>query len=205
MKNLLNIFRFASLDQNGILIQLLGLYPAVVLCVSGKEGLVMGFFVTLLLLVTCFLFSLIRPLVSENVRLIVLALLVGTQCAALSLFVKAYFPAFFSAHQIFFEMLCVTGLVFARGDTYARFNSPIKSLFDALGTGVGYTAVLILLGLIREFFGAGTLFDGTFLKVSFSLFPPMGVLIQPAGGLILLGFFVALYQAMRRKQKKEEK
>ena len=206
MKKLFSIFRYAALDQNGIVVQLLGLYPAVVLATSGKEGLIMGLFITLLLSVSGFLFSLFRHLMTEGVRLCVLALIVGTQCAAISLFMKAYFPTFFSTHQIFFEMLCVTGLVFARGESFTRYHNAVKSFADSFGTGIGYTAILFVLGLLREFLGQGTLFTGSIFQFHFSFFKPLPLLLEPAGGLLVLGALVAIFGKVRRMiQKKEEK
>lgn len=207
MKKFLSLLRYSALDQNALLVQLLGLYPAVVLTTSGKGGFIMGFFVTLVLILTGCFMSLLRPLLSEHTRLCVAMLLIATESTALSLLAQAYFPGLFSKYSVFFEMLCVCSIILARSETFSRHAPLVKSFWDALGTGVGYTAVLFILGLTREFLGAGTLFSSTPFAIQFSFFSPIKVFLHPAGSLLLLGFLTAAFQSIRRKNEaaKEKK
>ncbi len=202
MKRLFATLRYAALDQNGILVQLLGLFPAVVLSTRGKDGLIMGLFITLVLIFTSFFTSLFRKAFTDGIRLLVIVLISSTVSTVLSLVTKALLPTLFSQMQIFFEMLCVTGIIFARSEIYARFKPAAKSVFDALGTGIGVTAVLFILGLLREFFGAGTLFSGTPLQIKISLLPKMDLFLRPAGGLLMLGVLVAIFRVINEKIKK---
>lgn len=210
MKKLFEIFRYAALDQNGILVQLLGMYPAVVLATSARDGFVMGFFVSLVLFLTSFFLSLLRNHLTEGVRLCIAVLLIATESTVLGLLMQAFFPSLFSRFQIFFEMLCVTGIIFARGEMYARFQTPKKAVADALGTGIGFAAVLVVIGFFRELVGSGTLFSGTPLQITLPFIKPMSFFLHPAGGLILIGFLVAIFHCLRRKnetnpEKKEDK
>lgn len=199
MRKLYEIFRYAALDQNGALSQLLGMFPVIVLATSLKNGLVMGVFITLVLVLTSLTLSLLRNVLTESTRLCVSVLLIATESCALGLLMQGFFPSLFSGMQIFFEFLCVVGIIFARGEMYARFQAPKKALADALGTGAGFSAVLVILGFVRELLGGGTLFAGTPLSVSLPLIKPMAVFLHPAGGLILTGFLAALFHKKRKK------
>jgi electron transport complex protein RnfE len=75
-----------------------------------------------------------------------------------------------------------------RAEAFASKNSVLRSLLDGIGMSIGFAAVITLMGVIREFLGAGTLFNRPVLGAGFT---PVLVFILPPGAFLVLGFLIA--------------
>jgi electron transport complex protein RnfE len=83
---------------------------------------------------------------------------------------------------------------------FASKNGPVLSVLDGLGMGIGFTAVLTLMGAIRELLGAGTIFS---LPITAEFIDPMVIFLLPPGGFFVFGVLVAISNALAKKQGKK--
>ena len=114
--------------------------------------------------------------------------------------VKAFLPTIDESLGIFLPLIVVNCIILARAEMFASKNGPILSVLDGLGMGIGFTAVLTLMGAIREFFGAGSLFS---LPITADIIDPMIVFLLPPGGFFVFGILVAVSNAIAKKNGKK--
>ena len=103
--------------------------------------------------------------------------------------VKAFAPAIDSALGIYLPLIVVNCIILGRAEMFASHNKVLPSVLDAVGMGIGFTATLTLMGIIRELIGAGTLFS---VPVTSRFLTPMTVMLLPPGGFFVFGILVAL-------------
>jgi len=176
------------LKNNPVLVQLLGLCSALAVSTTMTNALGMGAAATLVLICSNLLISLLRRLIPEQVRIAAYIVVISGFVTAVQLLIKAYFPAIDKSLGIFIPLIVVNCIVLARAEAFASKNGPVASILDGLFMGIGYTAALLCLAFIREFFGSGTLFG---IKVLGEGYPGILVFTMPAGAFICLACVVA--------------
>ncbi|MBE6677822.1 MAG: electron transport complex subunit E [Ruminococcaceae bacterium] len=176
------------LKNNPVLVQLLGLCSVLAVSTTMTNALGMGAAATLVLICSNLLISLLRRLIPEQVRIAAYIVVISGFVTAVQLLIKAYFPAIDKSLGIFIPLIVVNCIVLARAEAFASKNGPVASILDGLFMGIGYTAALLCLAFIREFFGSGTLFG---IKVLGEGYPGILVFTMPAGAFICLACVVA--------------
>ncbi|MEL0083872.1 MAG: electron transport complex subunit E, partial [Gammaproteobacteria bacterium] len=143
--------------NNPALVQLLGLCP--LLAVSGTvvNGLGLGLATTLTLVVSNLLVSLVRNYLPDEVRIPVFVMIIAAAVTSIELVISAWFYQLYLTLGIFIPLIVTNCAIIARAEAFAFRNSPLPSLLDGLFMGMGFTAVLTLLGGLRELIGYGTL------------------------------------------------
>lgn len=195
------------IGENPIFVQAIALCPA--LAVSGTvfNGLGMGLATAFVLLLTNVLISLLRGVIPVKARIPCLVVIIAGTVTAVNMLVEAYIPVLHANLGIFLPLIAVNCIILARGESFAFKNNPIRSAFDALGMGLGFTAALVMLSAIRELLGFGTLFSETPFAIAMpEAFPQTLLIILPPGAFITLGLLMAglRYLGARRKSKGEE-
>ncbi len=176
------------LKNNPVLVQLLGLCSVLAVSTTMTNALGMGAAATLVLICSNLLISLLRRLIPEQVRIAAYIVVISGFVTAVQLLIKAYFPAIDKSLGIFIPLIVVNCIVLARAEAFASKNGPVASLLDGLFMGVGYTAALLCVSFIREFFGSGSLFG---IKVLGENYPGVLMLTMPAGAFLCLACVVA--------------
>ncbi len=176
------------LKNNPVLVQLLGLCSVLAVSTTMTNALGMGAAATLVLICSNLLISLLRRLIPEQVRIAAYIVVISGFVTAVQLLIKAYFPAIDKSLGIFIPLIVVNCMVLARAEAFASKNGPVASVLDGIFMGVGYTAALLCLAFIREFFGSGSLFG---IKVLGEGYPGILVFTMPAGAFICLACVVA--------------
>ena len=110
--------------------------------------------------------------------------------------VKAYLPSIDKALGIYLPLIVVNCIILARAEMFASKNPVVPSILDGLGMGIGFTAVLTLMGAIRELFGAGSLFS---FPITSRVIDPMIIFLLPPGGFFVFGMLVAASNAIAKK------
>ena len=149
----------------------------------------MGVAATLVLLCSNTAISLLRRVIPSTVRIPAYITLIAAFVTMVQMLVKAYAPEIDESLGIFLPLIVVNCIILGRAEMFASKNRVLPSVLDALGMGVGFTAALLLMGMIRELFGAGTLFG---IPVMPSFYTPITVFILPAGGFFVFGLLIAL-------------
>lgn len=184
-------------DQNPVIVALLGLCPVLAVTVSAVNGLAMGLATTFVLTTASILISIFRQLIPAQVRIASYIVIIATAVTVADRFLAAFFPDISSSLGPYIPLIIANCLILGRQEAFASKNGPGRSTIDALGMGVGFTAVLVVLGGIREIIGSKMIFGITILP---QMFEPWLVMILPAGAFLTLGFLIALANWINEKR-----
>ena len=156
-KSYSDINREGLWSNNVALVQMLGLCPLLAVTATTINGLGLGIATTLTLVLSSLIVSLIRNYVKEEVRIPVFVLIIASVVTAIELSMNAYFHELYKILGIFVPLIVTNCAILGRAEAYASKTTPDKAVLDALMMGIGFSAVLIVLGAIREMIGQGTL------------------------------------------------
>lgn len=182
------IFSKGLIKDNPLLVQLLGLCPALATTSDLKSAMGMGgAFMAVLIGSNCII-SLLRSLIPSSVRIPCFIVIIASLVTSVEMLMQAFTPELHAALGIFIPLIVVNCIVLARAELYASKKPLLPSLLDALGMGLGFTLSLCLIGAIRELLGMGSIFGYPILPTSFQ---SISIMILPAGAFITLGFIIA--------------
>ena len=175
----------------------LGLCPTLAVSTSIANGIGMGLAATFVLLGSNIFISLIRKAVPEKVRIPCFIVVIATFVTIADLFMKAYTPLLSRSLGIFVPLIVVNCIVLGRAEAFSSKEPPLKSIFDALGMGIGFTWALVLISAIREILGNGTIM-GYYISRNFE--PSLYMILAP-GALLTIGLLIGLinYFTARRQ------
>lgn len=182
-------------DSNPITFQILGICSAVAVTTSVAAALAMGASLTIVLMISNGTISLIRNHLPTSVRLIVQITIVASLVIVIDQLLKAYAFEISQRLSIFVSLIVTNCLVLGRIETYAMRNSPWPSMIDGLGNGLGYSVILLIVGCIREFFGAGSLLGFKILA-----FQPLNIMLLAPSAFLILGLLVWFIRSLKPSQ-----
>ena len=193
--------------ENPVLVQLLGLCPALAVTNSVRNGLAMAGATLFVLLGSSLLVSLFKKFIAHEVRISTYILIIATFVTIVDMVLEAMWPLVHKDLGAFIALIVVNCMILGRQEAFASKRPVGRSLLDAAGTGVGFTIAMFLMGAFREILGNGTLFMDTPAEVRLfgSGFEPWVIMISPPGGFFALGFillFLGWWEG--RKAKKVE-
>jgi len=200
MKRGLKEFSKGIIRENPIFALVLGMCPTLAVTTSSKNGLGMGIAATVVLIGSNFAISLLRKVIPDKIRIPAYITIIAGFVTILQFVLKAYFTDLDKSLGIFIPLIVVNCIILARAEMFASKNNVLYSVLDALGMGVGFTLALFLIGTIREILGNGTIFG---FDISFGVIPQATLFILPAGGFLVLGLLMALYNKLTVKKKQE--
>ena len=200
-QNLLQILINGILLENPVLVLLLGTCPTLATSTSAINGIGMGIATTFVLIGSNFVISLLRKVIPSKIRIASYIVVIATFVTIIQLLLQAYVPALYNSLGLFIPLIVVNCIVLGRAEAFASKNGPVASLVDGLGMGLGFTLTLAIMGTVREFLGAGTLFG---MQVYPSEFAAM-FMTMPFGGFLTMGCLIAAVQFIRSRGKKGEK
>lgn len=187
--------------ENPVLVLVLGMCPALATTSNASNALAMGLATTFVLACSNIVISMVRNIVPNKIRIPVYIVVIATFVTVVELLMNAYAPqAIYQALGIFLPLIVVNCIVLGRAEAFASKNGIFLSFADGVGMGLGFTLALVVLGLIREFLAAGTLFQ---IKIMTAWDTGFAVMGQAPGGFIILGFILAgmnLYNMHRAKK-----
>lgn len=172
--------------KNPVFVLLLGLVPAVAVTSTAYNGWVLGLITAIVLVLSTMLNYLLQPLVPQNARIVLrMAILIVLLVVSYGL-LSSWNPQIVAQLGIFLPLLVVDSLVLQTFDQERSFGA---TALYSLGQGLGFLIALVLIGVIREFLGFGTIFGAEIVQGSL---PPMALASSVPGGLIILGLLLAL-------------
>jgi electron transport complex protein RnfE len=199
-QNFLSVFLNGLVTENPTFVLMLGLCPTVGVTTAGSSGLGMGLATTAVLVCSNLFISLLRNFIPEKVRIPSFIVIIASFVTIVDLFLQAFLPDLSSALGSFVALIVVNCIVFARAEAFAFKNSPLLSIADGLGMGLGFTGAITILAVIREVFGNGTCFGVSLMPAAYQ---PMAILVQPVGGFITLGLLLIVVNALRNLASKK--
>ncbi|MEE1074386.1 MAG: electron transport complex subunit E [Acutalibacteraceae bacterium] len=201
MKNkYLSVFSNGLIKENPVLRLVLGTCPTLAVTTAAINGIGMGVSATIVLVCSNLVISLLRNIIPDKVRIPAYITIIAGFVSVVQMLVKAFLPAIDKSLGIFLPLIVVNCIILARAEMFASKNAPVLSVLDGLGMGIGFTAVLTLMGAIRELLGAGTLFT---LPITAEVIDPMVIFLLPPGGFFVFGMLVAASNAIAKKNGKK--
>jgi Na+-transporting NADH:ubiquinone oxidoreductase subunit D len=121
-------------------------------------------------------------------------------------FLKAYAYSISKQLSVFVGLIITNCIVMGRAEAFAMQNKPLPSFMDGIGNGLGYSVLLLVLGFIRELFGAGSLFGVQVLPsvADGGWYQTNGLLLLPPSAFFLIGFFIWAVRAWKPEQVEED-
>jgi len=199
MKNLWDIFYKGLFDQNPIFRLALSLCPALAVTSTVINSLAMGLSVMFVITANNVVVSVFRKWVNPKVRVPVYITSIATIVTVVIFTLQAYFPDIYKELYLYLNLIVVFAIILARAEVFAAKNSVIPSFFDGLGMGAGFAGAMVLIGVIRELFGNGTIAG---IDIMGATYNPALIMILPPGGFILIGLMIASFNLVGEYQDK---
>ena len=214
-------FKEGLITNNPVLVQMLGLCSTMAISTTFFNGLGMGIAVTIILTLSNIIIAAIRNLVPDKIRIAMFIVVIAGFVTMVDLLLQAYVEALSKSLGVFIPLIVVNCIILGRAESFSYKNGVLASAADGICQGLGYTAVLLVMSIVREFFGAGTfgggllgpggILEGGALGAGkgIQILPaqfPMGLLTLPVGGFLMLAFLIAAMQwaLSKSKEKTEE-
>lgn len=193
------VFNEGLFSNNPVFVQMVGMCSVLAISSNLKNAIGMGLSVTFVVTCSNLVISLLRNFIRDEIRIPAFIVVIASFVTIVQMAIKAYLPDLDKALGIFIPLIVVNCIILARAEGFASTNTPLASIVDGLGQGLGYTLAISLLAVFRELFGAGTLFDKRIIPEAYTI----GFLQQPASSFILLGaMFAVIAYYSRKKQEK---
>ena len=212
--NLGKQFKDGLLTQNPVLVQVLGMCSTMAITTSFFNGIGMGVAVTIILTLSNMIIAAMRKIIPDKIRIAMFIVVIAGFVTCVDLSIQAFLPDLANSLGVFIPLIVVNCIILGRAEGFASKNGVGASAVDGICQGIGYTLVLIVMCVFREFFGAGT-FGGGLLgggalgsAPGVEIFPAeygVSVLTLPVGGFLTLGCLIAVMQwALAKSEKKKE-
>lgn len=192
------VFLNGFITENPILVSLLGMCATLGTSSSAETGMGMGLATTFVLICSNVVISLLKSVIPDGVRIPAFIVVIAAFTTIVQMVVQAYAPALYDALGIFLPLIVVNCIVLGRAESFASKNGVADSLVDGLGSGLGFTFVLTLLGCFREILGSGKLFGMELFSADYGTL----VFVLAPGGFIVLGYMIAANNVIMERRKK---
>ena len=197
-KSKLGIVINGIIKENPVLVLLLGLCPTLGTSTSAINGMSMGLATTAVLICSNTIISMIKKTIPDKVRIPAFIMVIASLVTVVQMLMEAYVPGIYKVLGLYIPLIVVNCIVLGRAESFASKNSVIDSMLDGLGSGLGFTMALTILGIIREILGNGTIFNMTIVP---DFWQPALIFILPPGGFMTIACVIAYQNYL--KQKKE--
>jgi Na+-transporting NADH:ubiquinone oxidoreductase subunit D len=188
--------------NNPIALQILGICSALAVTSSLKVTLVMCVALSLVTAFSSFFISAVRNHTPGSIRIIVQMVIIASLVIVVDQFLRAYAYAISKQLSVFVGLIITNCIVMGRAEAFAMKNPPIPSFLDGIGNGLGYSAVLVSVAIVRELFGSGKLFGFEILPLvtDGGWYQPNGLLLLPPSAFFLIGLLIWGLRSVRTEQ-----
>ena len=193
--NKIKIILNGIVKENPVFCLLLGMCPTLGTTTSAINGMGMGLCTMFVLICSNLVISLLKNVVPDKVRIPAFIVVIASFVTLLQLCMQAYLPSLYESLGLFIPLIVVNCLILGRAEAFASRNTPLNSIFDGLGMGLGFTLGLTILGLIREMLGSGSVFGYKFIGDADGIL----VFVLAPGAFIVLGYLIAIVNRLKSK------
>ena len=194
------------LENNPIGLQMLGICSALAVTTRMDKALVMAVSLTLVAGVSSFLVSLIRSYTPSSIRIIVQLAIISSLVIVVDQVLKAYLYEISLSLSVYVGLIITNCIVLGRTEGFAMQNPPIISLIDGVGNGLGYGAVLLIVGFIREFLGTGRILGHLVLPLvsEGGWFYPIRMFLLAPAAFFIFGFMIWFLRIWKPEQQEKD-
>lgn len=189
------------IKENPTFVLMLGMCPTLAVTTGVINGIGMGLSTTAVLICSNIVISMLRNFIPNKIRIASYIVIVAGFVTIVEMLMKAYVPALSASLGIYIPLIVVNCIILGRAEAFASKNGVLKSAFDGLGMGIGFTVALSLIASVREILGAGT-FAG--VSLFGEGFQPASIMILPPGAFLTLGILIAIFNSVAEKAKKSK-
>jgi electron transport complex protein RnfE len=199
----MKILKNGIFEENPTFRLVLGMCPTLAVSTAAFNAIGMGLAATFVLVFSNVIIAALRNFIPAKVRIPAFIVIIATFVTIVQLVLKAYVPSLDKSLGIFIPLIVVNCIILGRAEAFAQKNTVAASLFDGIGMGIGFTAALLIVAIIRELTGSLEFFG---LDLFGKNLDGALMMVQPPGGFITLGLVLALinFIGKKRKQKKEK-
>lgn len=189
-------------DNNPITLQVLGICSALAVTSSLQVAFVMSLAVTMVTGFSSMFISMIRSQIPGAIRIIVQMVVIASMVIIVDQLLKAFAFEISKTLAVFVGLIITNCIVMGRAEAFAMKNPPIPSFIDGVGNGLGYGLILMMVGTIRELFGAGSLFGITILPTvnNGGWYVPNGMLLLPPSSFFIIGLIIWAFRSWKPEQ-----
>ena len=189
-------------DKNPVMLQVLGICSALAITSALDTALVMGVSLTAVLVFSNSAISLIRNLIPPSLRIIIQMTIIATGVIVVDQVLQAFLPDVARTLSVFVGLIVTNCIVLGRAEAFAVKNGVGMSVLDGLGNGLGYTLVLVVVGAIRELFGAGSLLGYEILPLvgNGGWYVPNQLMLLPPSAFFIIGFLIWAVRVWKPEQ-----
>ena len=199
-------FMDGLIHQNPVTVQLLGMCSVLAITTSLFNGIGMGLSVLVILTLANIFIALLRKIIPNKIRIACFIVVIATFVTVVDLALQAFLPDLAESLGLFIPLIVVNCIILGRAEAFASKNGVGASALDGIFQGLGYTVILIIMCIIREFLGAGKFGTGVFaadgIQILPSHFAALGMAL-PVGGFLTLACVIAAMQYFLSKPKKK--
>lgn len=190
------------LENNPIALQILGVCSALAVTSSMDKTLVMCIALTFVTAMSNFSISLVRNYIPSSVRIIVQMTIIASLVIVVDQFLQAFAYGIAQELSVFVGLIITNCIVMGRAEAFAMKESPGLSFLDGIGNGLGYSAVLLIVGFFRELFGSGSLFGYQIMQLvtDGGWYTPVGLLVMPPSAFFIIGGLIWIIRTYRPNQ-----
>lgn len=188
------------IKENPTLVLMLGMCPTLAVTTSAYNGLGMGLTTTAVLALSNVIIAMLRKVIPNKIRIPAFIVIIASFVTIMQLLLQAYLPSLYESLGIYIPLIVVNCIILGRAEAYAYKNPVHLSFFDGLGMGLGFTLALTLIGLIREFIGACSVFN-----IELGWFTPIGIFKMAPGAFFVLALLTAIQNKFKIEGKKKGK
>ena len=189
-------------DNNPITLQVLGICSALAVTSSLNVAFVMSLAVIAVCGFSSLFISFLRYYIPNSIRIIVQMVIIASLVILVDQIIKAYAYEISKTLSVFVGLIITNCIVMGRAEAFAMKNKPFDSFVDGVGNGLGYSLLLMCVGVIRELFGSGSLF-GIMIFESVSnggWYVPNGLLLLPPSAFFIIGFIIWGVRSWKKSQ-----
>ena len=189
-------------DNNPITLQVLGICSALAVTSSLNVAFVMSLAVIAVTGFSSLFISILRHYIPNSIRIIVQMVIIASLVILVDQIIKAFAYEISKTLSVFVGLIITNCIVMGRAEAFAMKNKPVDSFIDGVGNGLGYSLLLMCVGVIRELFGSGTLFGITIFDPinNGGWYVPNGLLLLPPSAFFIIGFLIWGVRTWKKSQ-----
>ncbi|OUN76414.1 electron transport complex subunit RsxE [Alistipes sp. An54] len=193
--NKLKIALSGIIKNNPTFVLVLGMCPTLGTTTSAENGMGMGLATAAVLTLSNLVISLIKNLIPDKVRIPAFIVVIASFVTVIQMLMQAFVPALYASLGVFIPLIVVNCIILGRAEAFASKNSPVDSMMDGLGVGLGFTLSLTVIGAVREILGSGAIFG---VSLGISDYTPLIFVLAP-GAFLVLGYLMVLFNKLAKK------
>ena len=192
-------------DNNPITLQILGICSALAVTTKLAPALVMGLALTCVLIGSNLAISLIRQHVPTHIRIIVFMTIIASLVIVVDQFLRAYAYDLSKHLSVFVGLIITNCIVLGRAEAFAAQNPVWPSVLDALGHGLGYSLILLVVATLRELFGSGSLLGVQVLPLASTggWYLPNGLMLLAPSAFVIIGLMIWVIRSLKPEQREK--